>query len=233
MAGNDGVAIIVHDLQPLEAPRSLAEDAADEIRARILDGGFQRGEHLVEAKLAEQLRISRGPVREAFKVLRAEGLVEEEPRRGTFVVTLNSIDVREIYDLRAAIEGAAAFSIASARDPEAIRELRGILEKMAEASAARDLASIGRADLDFHEAICRLSGNRRLHSVFLQHVPALRTLIKIDEHLYGSAEIVPQHSPLLAAIEEGDALLAKSLCEDHCREAREMVAAFIENLPDA
>ncbi|HEY5904240.1 MAG TPA: winged helix-turn-helix domain-containing protein, partial [Actinomycetota bacterium] len=61
-------------LRPLEAPRSLAEDAADRIREQILDGGFKQGEHLVEAKIAEQLNISRGPVREAFKLLRAEGL---------------------------------------------------------------------------------------------------------------------------------------------------------------
>ena len=65
-------------LRPLEAPRSLAEDAADRIREQILSGGFRQGEHLVEAKLAEQLNISRGPVREAFKLLRAEGLLNEE-----------------------------------------------------------------------------------------------------------------------------------------------------------
>src|SRR4029079_8475627 len=87
-------------LAPLTAPRSLAEDAADRIREQILAGGFSQGEHLVEAKIAEQLAISRGPVREAFKLLRAEGLLMEEPRRGTFVVSLTADDVREIYGLR-------------------------------------------------------------------------------------------------------------------------------------
>ena len=62
-------------LQPLEAPRSLAEDAADRIREQILSGGFRQGEHLVETRIAQQLHISRGPVREAFKLLRAEGLL--------------------------------------------------------------------------------------------------------------------------------------------------------------
>ena len=101
-------------LQPLQAPRSLAEDAADRIREQILAGGFRQGEHLVEAKIAEQLNISRGPVREAFKLLRAEGLLNEEPRRGTFVVSLSADDVREIYGLRAALEGRAARLIAVA-----------------------------------------------------------------------------------------------------------------------
>src|SRR3989442_8712193 len=95
-------------LRPLQAPRPLAEDAADLIREQILAGGFRQGEHLVEAKIARQLNVSRGPVREAFKLLRAEGLLDEEPRRGTFVVSLSGDDVREIYDLRAAIEATAA-----------------------------------------------------------------------------------------------------------------------------
>src|SRR5438477_9433205 len=95
-------------LQPLEVSRSLAEDAADRIREQILGGGFRQGEHLVESRIAQQLNVSRGPVREAFKLLRAEGLLEEEPRRGTFVVRLSSSDVSEIYGLRAAIEGRAA-----------------------------------------------------------------------------------------------------------------------------
>ena len=94
-------------LTPIEAPRSLAGDAADRIREEILAGGFRPGDHLVEAKIAEQLSISRGPVREAFKLLRAEGLLKEEPRRGTFVVSLSADDVREIYELRAALESAA------------------------------------------------------------------------------------------------------------------------------
>ncbi len=221
------------EMRPLNAPRPLAEDAADVIRDRILDGRFQHGEHLVEATLARQLHISRGPIRDAFKLLRAEGLVAEEPRRGTFVVTLTSRDIREIYDLRAAIEGAAAGAIATSPEPDAINELHRIIDRMAAAVERGNLRAVGAADLDFHEAICRLSNNSRLHSVFLNHVLALRTLIKIDEHLYSSAEIVDQHRPLLDAIERGDVDLARSLCEAHCREAKETVVAYIEALPDS
>jgi len=79
-AGGDGNG----RLAPLETPRSLAGDAADRIRESILSGGFRPGEHLVEARIAQQLEVSRCPVRYAFKLLRADGLVEEEPRRVTF-----------------------------------------------------------------------------------------------------------------------------------------------------
>jgi GntR family transcriptional regulator of gluconate operon len=224
--------LVYRKLRPLNAPRPLAEDAAEVIRERILDGRFQHGEHLVEATLARQLHISRGPVREAFKLLRAEGLVAEEPRRGTFVVTLSGRDIGEIYDLRAAIEGAAASAIATSHDVDSVKELHAIIDRMTGAVSRGDLRAVGASDLEFHEAICRLSGNSRLHTVFLQHVLALRTLIKVDEHLYSSAAIVSQHRPLLDAIERGDAPLAKALCEAHCRDAKDTVLAYIEALPD-
>lgn len=219
-------------LPALPPPRSLAEDAADVLRGQILAGGLPHGAHLVEARIARQLNVSRGPVREAFKLLRAEGLVEEEPRRGTFVVTLSSADVREIYDLRAALEGRAARAIARTRDPGTIAELRATLDRIAQAAAAGDVHEVARSDLVFHASICRLSGNTRLHTVFQRHVPALQTLIKLDEYLYRSLpDIAAQHEPILAAIRAGDADGAAAACEAHCDEARDLVADYIDRLP--
>ena len=192
-------------LRPLEAPRSLAEDAADRIREEILSGGFLQGEHLVEARIAEQLKVSRGPVREAFKLLRAEGLLEEEPRRGTFVVSLSPADVREIYGLRAAIEGRAARLLASDPAAAAVQELRSLLESIDQAARAGDPAAVFRRDLEFHDGLCRLSGNARLHEVFVRHVPMLRALLRLDQRVYESLDdIAPQHRPLMQAIEAGD-----------------------------
>ncbi|MEA2632438.1 MAG: hypothetical protein QOE66_2657 [Chloroflexota bacterium] len=219
-------------LPALRLPRSLAEDAADVLRTQILAGGLPRGAHLVEARIARQFNVSRGPVREAFKLLRAEGLVEEEPRRGTFVVTLSSVDVREIYDLRAALEGRAARAIARRRDPRTLDELRVTLDAIAAAAAAGDVREVARHDLEFHESICRLSGNARLHMTFQRHVPALQTLIKLDEYLYRSmSEIAAQHEPILAAMRAGDADRAAAACEAHCDDARDLVADYIDRLP--
>ena len=86
---------------------------ADQIRDEILSGRLPSGQRLVEAKIAGTLDVSRGPVREAFKLLCAEGLLEEEPRRGMYVVSLTPDDIREIYDLRSAIEGRAAQLLAA------------------------------------------------------------------------------------------------------------------------
>jgi GntR family transcriptional regulator, gluconate operon transcriptional repressor len=220
-------------LRPLEAPRPLAEDAADRIREEILGGGFRPGEHLVEARIADQLNVSRGPVREAFKLLRAEGLLEEEPRRGTFVVNLSGDDVREIYGLRAAIEARAAQMLARAGDAGAVERLRTLAAAIDKAVRTGDGAAIARADLAFHAGLCELSGNRRLSEVFARYVPMLRALLRLDERLYESLdEIGLQHRPLVEAIESGDEARAASAFEQHCEQAGDLIADYIAGLPD-
>jgi GntR family transcriptional regulator, gluconate operon transcriptional repressor len=207
----------ITSLKPLQPTRSLAEDAADMIREQILGGGFEQGDHLVEARIAEQLNVSRGPVREAFKLLRAEGLLEEEQRRGTFVVTLAPADVREIYGLRAAI------------DPTATAELRGLLNDMDAAVRSGDAAAVFRCDLAFHDGLCRLAGNDRLHEVFLRHVPMLRALLRLDERVYRSLdEVANEHLPLVEAIEAGAPDAAARIAEAHCDHAGDLISAYIE-----
>ncbi|MGZ8582938.1 MAG: GntR family transcriptional regulator [Actinomycetota bacterium] len=215
-------------LRPLEAPRSLAEDAADRIREQILSGGFKQGEHLVEAKIAEQLNISRGPVREAFKLLRAEGLLNEEPRRGTFVVSLTAQDVREIYGLRAALESRAGRMIARSQDPAALAGLRGLADEIDRAVGAGDAVAASRADLAFHEGLCELCGNTRIHEVFMRYVPTLRGLLRLDEQVLRSLdEISLQHRPLVEAIEAGDEDAAARLLEEHAEHAGDLIAGVL------
>lgn len=215
-------------LQPLEAPRSLAEDAADRIREQILGGGFGQGEHLVEAKIAEQLNISRGPVREAFKLLRAEGLLKEEPRRGTFVVSLTAQDVRDIYGLRAALEGRAGRTIARSQDPAALARLRELVDEIDRAVASGDAVAASRADLAFHEGLCELCGNSRIHEVFMRYVPTLRGLLRLDEQVLRSLdEISLQHRPFVDAIEAGDEELVARLLNEHAEHAGELIAGVL------
>ena len=215
-------------LAPLAAPRSLAEDAADRIRAQILSGGFSPGEHLVEAKIAEQLAISRGPVREAFKLLRAEGLLKEEPRRGTFVVSLTAADVREIYGLRAALEGRAARLLARGRDAATLARLRSLVDDIDAAVAGADAAAVSRADLAFHHGLCELCGNSRILEVFDRYVPTLRGLLRLDELVLRSlSDVSVQHRPLLEAIEAGDQDKAARSLAEHSEEAGELIAQVV------
>lgn len=217
------------DLAPIGAPRKLALDATDALREQILGGGLRRGTHLVEAKLAARLQVSRGTIREAFRLLSAEGLIEEEPRRGAFVVTLSATDVQEIYDVRAAIEARAAAMLARRHDDAALTELRHGIEAIRAAAATGDSQRVRRADLAFHERICALSGNRRLHAVFVRHVPALQTLLGLDVLRYGSLDaIADEHAELLTAIGSGDPVAAARAVERHCDEARDKVSEAFE-----
>jgi GntR family transcriptional regulator of gluconate operon len=221
------------DLPALPAPRRLAEDAADILRDRILAGGLVRGTHLVEAKIAAQLNVSRGTVREAFSILAAEGLIVEGSRRGAFVVSLTDADVREIYDVRAAVEGRAAQLIVRAGLPSVLVELDGIVSAMETAARAGDMATVRHRDLEFHERVCVLSGNRRLHEVFLRHVPAVQTLIRHDDRLHFPGEATAaQHRPLLDSLRSGDPEAAARAFQLHCDEARDLVAPYFDRPGD-
>lgn len=192
------------------------------IRDRILNGYLQSGDRLAEAKLAEQLSVSRGPVREALKQLSAEGLVREEPRRGSFVAALTPLDIRDVYDLRAAIEPRAARLIVNAGDAAAIDTLRRKFSRIHQAAGSGNARQVVKADYAFHEAICRLSGNRRLLEVFLRHASLLQAFLRIDESFYkASMDIAEQHLELLEALESLDATLAEQRLVQHLEESRD------------
>lgn len=217
-------------LRPIDAPRSLSEDAADRIREQIVLGGFRQGEHLKETRIAEQLNVSRGPVREAFKILRAEGLLAEEPHRGTFVVSLTAKDVRDIYELRSAIEELAVRAVCRQQDPAAMARLRALIGDLRKAAESADQAAVTRADLAFHDGLCAVSGNARIHDVFLRYVPTLRGLVRLDEQIMPSMdEVVRQHQPIVDAIESGDEELAARLAREHCLEAGRLLVALMSD----
>jgi DNA-binding GntR family transcriptional regulator len=212
-------------LKPLEPRATLAESAADALRERVLAGGFVPGERLVEAAIARQLGISRGPVREALAKLREEGLVRDEPRRGWFVADLTPEDIAEIYEVRSAIESRAARLIATRRDDGAFARLESLVEELRAAAADDDRARFADLDFELHENLTRLSRNRRLHRVFLTHAGVLRTLLRLEittqyESLDG---ILAEHEQLLGEILSRDGARAEAACELHLEQARERV----------
>jgi DNA-binding GntR family transcriptional regulator len=209
-------------LKPLEPRATLADSTADALRERILAGAFAPGERLVEAEIARQLAISRGPVREALAKLREEGLVRDEPRRGWFVSALTPRDIREIYELRSALEARAA-KLAIARGSAV--ELRDRMAELRAAARAGDRERFAALDFEFHSDLTRLSGNRRLHRVFVQQAGVLRTLLRLEiTTQYDSlAGILAEHERLLEEILSGDPARAQAACELHLAQARDRV----------
>ena len=219
-------------MEPLKQRKPLAEDVADRLREEVLSGGFEPGQRLVEAKIAAQLGISRGPVREALKLLRAEGYVDERPHHGTYVTRLSVRDIRDIYDLRAAIESAAARLVALHRADPDLRSMRRLFERLVAAADSGDVAAVSGADLAFHDTPCRVSGNRRIHRVFERHVPLLRSIIRLDGFIYGSySDIASEHEPLLLALESGDPDVAAERFRGHIERARDLVVDYVERNP--
>jgi DNA-binding GntR family transcriptional regulator len=203
-------------MKPIAARPSLATEVAAAIRQEILDGRLKAGERLVESRLATTLGVSRAPVREALKLLSGEGLVSEEPNRGACVISLTEDDVREIYDLRAALEVRAARLLARTHRTDDAIALRRRVEDMEKAASADDASATSAADLAFHTSVLERTRNGRLLESFNRAVPVLRALIPLDESCYPSlSEAAEEHWRLVLAIEAGDESAAARCAQEH------------------
>jgi DNA-binding GntR family transcriptional regulator len=147
-----------------------AGSAYDLIRRRIVEGDYRPGERLVEQRVAEELDVSRTPVREAFRMLQAEGVVVVEPNRGARVRSLTAADVSDVYELRARLEAMAAELAAERATPGEHDELRAAEDAFAAAVSAIDLGdqpsirAVFEANGSFHRAVLTAAHSDRLAS---------------------------------------------------------------------
>lgn len=140
---------------------SLAEQAAEAIVGGIASGIFKPGERLVEANLATTLQMSRVPLREALKILEAQGILASTPHRGTFVAAFDDARIDQICEARIALEMIALRDAVNNRAsmPALLKQLDGIIATMEQAAARLAWMEVSKADLAFHRAICAASGN--------------------------------------------------------------------------
>jgi GntR family transcriptional regulator, gluconate operon transcriptional repressor len=219
-------------LEPLHG-QTLGMQAAEAIRRLIADGHLVGGDRLIEARIAEQLGISRGSVRDALWLLRGQGLVRDEPRRGSFVAELTVEDIRDIYDLRIAVELAAVRVLMQRPRADSFKQLEQAIDAMR--AEGRDAARAAEADLGFHSAICAASGNSRLHDVYVRHASELLILLRLDEEKlgHGPDSIANDHKFLLDALLSGDLAAAETAFRTHLEEARDRVAAYVAQSRDS
>jgi DNA-binding GntR family transcriptional regulator len=168
----------------------------------------------VEADIARQLGTSRGPVREALAMLRAEGLVREHPGRGTYVASLGDRDIAEIYEVRAGLESVAARLIIEHDDASALAALDRALDGMHRASSRDDRRAFVDADLALHGELCKRSGNGRLFRAWEGQIGLLRTLIRLEiTTLVESLDpLIVEHERLVDEIRSGDPGRASAAC---------------------
>jgi len=162
--------------------------------------------------------------------LRVEGLIREVPRRGSYVAELTLRDVREIYDLRAAIEAHSARRLIQFDQKNAFERLSKVLEAMGNASESNNWAEFARLDLNYHEELTNQAQNRRIHESFVNHTGLLRTLLRLEVHTqYESLDgLFQEHEWLHAEISSKDVSRAEAACYQHLEQAAERVVAMCE-----
>lgn len=197
-------------------PSSTTEQVANALRAAILQGRLAQGRQLSEAILAPTLRVSKGSVREAMLTLVADGLVRHRPRQGFFVAQMDSDDVRELYEVRLAIESAAGQLMLARQDVSISGELEKQVKLLQEAVAAGDWAAIGDADMTFHQLFVAGARNSRLDRVMSLILYETRLCMGNFEGRYEDPEdLVTEHEELIRALKQRDADLLASLQRQH------------------
>jgi phosphonate utilization transcriptional regulator len=211
-----------HSTIALLRTASLSSAAQQEIERMILDGEIGPGSKLTEAWLSERLGVSRGPIREAFRMLEEAGLVRQEKNRGVFVRDIPLDEALEIFDIRASMDELVGRRLAQTITPEQMKTARGIVERMDTAVRAGDADTYHLLNLEFHDALVAFSGNRKLAGVYRKLVKELalfrRRNLRDQEVLPHSAA---EHRAILKAIGAGDVQQAGRAMFEHVMESRE------------
>jgi DNA-binding GntR family transcriptional regulator len=200
----------------------LTKLVVESIRERILTGEYAGGERLVEAQLSTELGVSRMPVREALRVLAAEGIVTIEPRRGATVTVYTHDQISELVEVRATLEALNAKLAARRHDPEQIRRLEKMLAAGSKVSEKTDLAQVQEDNNNFHEALAQVGANETLREM----VRSLRdrTAVIFAPHSRKRAkQNWDEHAAIVRAVVAGDAELASLLAARHVQSAWEAI----------
>lgn len=205
---------------------SLTSAVQAEIERLILAGELAPGSKLTEANLAERLGVSRGPIREAFRILEEAGLVRLEKNRGVFVRSIPLDEAMEIYDLRAMVDEAAGRALAERITAEQLKQLRTMVEQMERLVKDGHNTSASDAyhglNLAFHDSIVAFVGNRKLIDLYRRLVKELSLFRRVN--LADGQQLpvsVQEHRAILKAIAAGDGDGAARALRAHVLESKE------------
>ncbi|MGN5480533.1 GntR family transcriptional regulator [Cupriavidus basilensis] len=207
--------------------QALYLEVADRLRGMIDAHALVPGAWIDESTLATQLGISRTPMREALKVLAAEGLVRLEPRRGCFVNELSERDLDEIFPLMALLEGRCAYEAACNATAQDLEALEGLHAELARHASAGDIDAYYETNFQIHEAIQRLAGNRWLSGL----ISDLRKVLRLSRHkslkLPGRIhESCAEHLGIFSALKAHDPEGAEALMKTHLLRQRAALTAL-------
>lgn len=204
---------------------SLPEQVRDSIFTAIISGALPPGTRLREIPLSEHFGLSKTPVREALRLLEAEGLVEVNARRGAVVTSLGDENVRNLYDLRLVLEIAAVRRAAELG--VAVKEAEVLKTEMDDYLDEEPQLTFHRLDVKLHRAIAEAAGNGELAST-LEHthrrIQAVRVRVQVPARLQRAQK---QHASILSAIRRGRPDDAEKVVTEHIMSARDHVLKYL------
>lgn len=209
--------------QSRHSPPNFKAMVAERVRQDIFKGRLKPGQKIDQDDLADQLGISKLPVREALILLENEGLVDNYPRRGSYVAALSPDDIRDHYQLIGLVSGLAARRAATLITSESLDHMRSILNRLAQSS---DPAEQERLNDDFHRIVNRLGGGRRLQSA----IRLFTTTMPRDFFDFTSGwgkESQAAHEKILQALADHDPGAAEKAVQEHMARGAEAAVASL------
>ena len=209
----------------LDNYKPLRDVVFENLREAILEGKLEPGQRLMEVQLAEQLGVSRTPVREAIRKLELEGLVVMLPRKGAYVADVSLKDIIDVLEIRSTLEGLAAYLAADRITEEGVERLKAIAEDFKQSIERKDdIETLLKKDVEFHECIFNATNNTKLSQIIntlWEQVHRFRTTYISDFDT--STHLVEEHNNILDAIISGDNELAKKYAIDHIEKAEQFM----------
>ena len=211
----------------LDNYKPLRDIVFENLRNAILEGDLKAGKRLMEVQLAEQLGVSRTPIREAIRKLELEGLVVMLPRKGAYVANMSFKDLIDVLEIRASLEGLAAYLASERRRDEDIIELERVAKEFERSVRETDIDNVLKNDIEFHEKIFSMANNKKLyHLINSLWEQVHRFRVTYVSNYDASLSLVDEHNKILEAIKSGDSELAKKYATEHIELAEQF---FMEN----
>lgn len=211
----------------LDNYKPLRDVVFENLRTAILEGNLKAGQRLMEVQLADQLGVSRTPIREAIRKLELEGLVVMLPRKGAYVANMSFKDLIDVLEIRSSLEGLAASLAAERRRDEDIAELERVAKEFETCVRETDVDGVLKKDVEFHEKIFLMANNKKLYQLITSLWEQVhRFRVTYVSNYEASLSLVEEHNRILEAIKAGDCELAKKYATEHIELAEQF---FMEN----
>ena len=205
-----------------EGGLQLGESVADAIVNAVAQGALQPGERIVESDLAGRLKVSRVPIREAIKILNAQGILQVVPNRGARVAPFEPRVIDQVFEVRVALEKIAVRDAMATfrREPRLLDGLREIVSRMERVAGWSDWTELRKCDVDFHHEVCRASGNEivlKLWEAIARHITIIFGRELASERNFSL--VIEQHRKLISQFERQDRAIFREI-EDHIMRLR-------------